>query len=329
MYEDCLEKGNSCSYETYRKAVKSKNISFAKLGEEECEICLLQDQHRKNEHVGEAVAPEDCIEYKECNINKEEAVTSRFHYRLDAEQAWPEKTSVRSVDLQKVIMLPCMPGIKTAIFTRRIVAYHETFASVGKRSNKKKTISVVWHEGTVGRSASEVTSAYATALEKERDTEHIVYWVDNCSAQNKNWCLLSSLVCLVNSNTISTEDITLKYFEPVEVVELKNDNVKDWKDGCSAAKVKKVPKLAEIKVIQLRRGSRKIFVKLSHEEEDFTELDFLQNKFELKVPTTLRPQDKGVQEAKKIDILQKLCPFMPPTRRLFWSYLPVWHVDEE
>ena len=111
-------------------------------------------------------------------------------------------------------MLPRMPGVKSAVFTRRIVAYHENFASVGKNQNKNKTISVVWHEGIAGRSAAEITSAYAAALEKERDIKHIVYWVDNCSAQNKNWYLFSSLVSLVNSNVISTDDITLKYFEP-------------------------------------------------------------------------------------------------------------------
>lgn len=48
-------------------------------------------------------------------------------------------TSVRSVDLQKVIMLPRMPGVKTAVFTWRIVACHEIFASVGKKADKKNT----------------------------------------------------------------------------------------------------------------------------------------------------------------------------------------------
>ncbi|KAK5880521.1 hypothetical protein CesoFtcFv8_023541 [Champsocephalus esox] len=59
-----------------------------------------------------------------------------------------------------------------------------------------------------------------------------------------------------------------------------------------------------------------MFVKISHEEEDFTELDFLQKKCQLKIPTTLRPQDKGIEEAKKRDILKKLGPLMPPNRRL-------------
>lgn len=37
MHSDYVHKGNTCSYETYRKIVKVKKISFAKLGEEECE----------------------------------------------------------------------------------------------------------------------------------------------------------------------------------------------------------------------------------------------------------------------------------------------------
>ena len=94
--------------------------------------------------------------------------------------------------MQKFITLPRMPGVKTALFTRRIVAYHETFATIGKMSQKKKkTISVVWHEGTAGRKAEEITSSYVTALERERDVKHAVYWLDNCTSQNKNWCLLT------------------------------------------------------------------------------------------------------------------------------------------
>ena len=110
-----------------------------------------------------------------------------------------------------------MPGNRTAIFAKRIIGFHETFATVGKKSQKKtkkKTLSVVWHEGIAGRKAEEITSAYVTALKRERDVKHVIYWMDNCTAQNKNWCLLTSLVCLVNSDTVQIEDLTLKYLEP-------------------------------------------------------------------------------------------------------------------
>ena len=53
-----------------------------------------------------------------------------------------------------------------------------------------------------------------TALEKEKDVRRSIFWVNNCTAQKKNRCLLSLLVTLVNySDTTSREDITLKFFE--------------------------------------------------------------------------------------------------------------------
>ncbi|KAJ8349295.1 hypothetical protein SKAU_G00244250 [Synaphobranchus kaupii] len=242
----------------------------------------------------------------------------------------------------------------------------------GNKATKKRNISVVWHEGVAGRSAKEVTSAYMAALQKERDVKHVVYWVDNCRAQNKNWCLLSSLVCVVNSDTIAAEDITLKFFESghtfmsadsvhhgvelemksrpggvvydfedflsvvgnsnsrkVEVVELNTEGVLDWMDGHSTIKGRRMPKLADMKVVQLRRGSRSMYVKRAHGEEDFIECDVLQKKFSLQIPTTLRPEDKGIEEAKKKDIIKTLCPLMPLTRRQFWSSWPVTLCQEE
>lgn len=47
------KKSLKCSYETYRKAVKERNISFTKMSEEECEICLRQDLHVRAEHQNE------------------------------------------------------------------------------------------------------------------------------------------------------------------------------------------------------------------------------------------------------------------------------------
>jgi len=51
------------------------------------------------------------------------------------------------------------------------------------------------------------------AIERERDMKHIIYWMDNCSGQNKNWCLFTTLVSVVNDPKLAVEDISLKYFE--------------------------------------------------------------------------------------------------------------------
>ncbi|GFR62101.1 LINE-1 retrotransposable element ORF2 protein [Elysia marginata] len=93
-------------------------------------------------------------------------------------------TSYASVDLQKEMMLPRLPGVKSCMFTKRIIAFNETFAAL--RAAGKNT-TVVWHEAIAGRLAQDICSTYWNFfLEKQRDTEHIVLWADNCSAQNKN-----------------------------------------------------------------------------------------------------------------------------------------------
>ena len=75
----------------------------------------------------------------------------------------------------------------------------------------KHNISVVWHEGLAGRKQEEITSTFVKTLEHERDVKHVTFWLDNCAAQNKNWCLYSTLICIVNGKSVSCLDITLKY----------------------------------------------------------------------------------------------------------------------
>ncbi|KAL2102709.1 hypothetical protein ACEWY4_001877 [Coilia grayii] len=362
MYDD-FKQNNRCSYETYRKAINNLNIGFTKLGEEECEVCLRHNIHMK-QHEVVSTAGGGCETCQKWEVHHYHAIRGREHYRMDAEKEEEVHSVVRSVDLQKVIMLPRMPGVKTAVFTRRISAFHETFATVGKMSSKeKRAMSVIWHEGIAGRSAVEVTSAYVTCLSLE-GVQHVTYWVDNCTSQNKNWVLISTLVKIVNSDQNTITDITLKFFEPghtfmsadsfhasvermmkkrpggvvldfqefrdviassnsgrVNVVELQSSNILAWTDDHSAAKMKNEAHLADMAVIQVRRGSRRFFYKLEHDAEDFTGCDFLKTKATLDFPPQLRPGDKGVEKEKKREIISKLVPLMPESRRQFWVAL--------
>ena len=109
----------------------------------------------------------------------------------------------------------------------------------------------------------------------------------------------------------------------VEVVELECNQIGAWADGHSAVKTKKLPRLAELKVVQVCRGSRSMFIKKSHGEENFTEMDFLQKKFLASIPAALRTHDLGVEEEKKKEIIKNLVPLMPASRRLFWSSLAI------
>ncbi|KAJ8870778.1 hypothetical protein PR048_027077 [Dryococelus australis] len=98
-----------------------------------------------------------------------------------------QDTSYYSADLQKVIMLPRMDTLKTVMFTRRIVAFNESFVPLGGTNNDDD--------------------------DNGKDTKKIVLWLDNCTAQIKNWTLLSFIAYLVNSEEVASEEIQLNYFE--------------------------------------------------------------------------------------------------------------------
>ena len=68
--------------------------------------------------------------------------------------------------MQKVIMLPRMPGAKTAVFTKRLVTFHETFAPLGKFSQTKGILptGVIWHERILGRNAEDVATTFAQVI---------------------------------------------------------------------------------------------------------------------------------------------------------------------
>ena len=61
-----------------------------------------------------------------------------------------------------------------------------------------------------------ICSTYLKFLEGniDRDIAHDIFWLDNCSSQNKCWFLFTVLCNAVNSEKYyAIESITLKYFE--------------------------------------------------------------------------------------------------------------------
>ena len=137
---------------------------------------------------------------------------ARHYYQIDAAKNNSTVESMFSVDLQKVIMLPHLPGVKTVVFTKRIIAYNETFAPLGKKSGD--AIAVTWHKAIGGRDAPEIASCFEKFifLRSNRDIKNFTFSVDNCSTQNKNWFAYTAFCYLVNL-TDSPESITMKYFE--------------------------------------------------------------------------------------------------------------------
>ena len=69
------------------------------------------------------------------------------------------------------------------------------------------------YEGVGGRKKEDLVSTFYSFFLHYRDAQKLTIWLDNCSSQNKNWCLLSFLVYIVNSDDICAQEIVLNYFE--------------------------------------------------------------------------------------------------------------------
>ncbi|XP_072940560.1 uncharacterized protein [Epargyreus clarus] len=224
MYQDFCEKqptdnpgtNQQVSYEYYRKVVKKLNISFTKLGHEECEICekyfLHNAYHKELRHR----KCEDCRSYEH---HHQKYVTARQEYKKDVNKQntsnMNPETAYFSADLEKVIMLPRIEQFKIVMFCPRIIIFNESFVPIGdkKRNPVCQTFAAIWHEAVSGRKMSDIASCFKAFLHANRDLKHIVIWLDNCASQNKNWTLYSYLTHLVNSVEVNFDSIKLKYLE--------------------------------------------------------------------------------------------------------------------
>lgn len=111
-------------------------------------------------------------------------------------------------------MLPRIETIKTVMFTRRIIAFNESFVPLGSQKNiTDNATAVIWHEAIAGRNKEDIISAFHAFFISKRDKKKIVLWLDNCAAQNKNWTLITFIVYMVNSDEITAEEIELNYLE--------------------------------------------------------------------------------------------------------------------
>lgn len=124
-----------CGYHRYLQQIHKMKISFAKLGEEECEVCI---NYKESNHTS---CTDDCIGCKDYARHKELVLQARTSYKEDGNVV--DGTKVRSVDLRKVIMLPRMPGVKAAVFTKHIIAFNQTFCPIGEYIKRDPCVCVL------------------------------------------------------------------------------------------------------------------------------------------------------------------------------------------
>ena len=135
------------------------NITFTKLGNEECEKYEEFDQHN-------VLHSQDnlCSTCSICNSwsqHKKKSNNALSLYRNHCENSIEElDTAFYSADLQKVIILPWMPSFKVLMFTRRIVAFNESFIPLHSISGSTRPLAVVWGEPVAGRKKDDLVSTF-------------------------------------------------------------------------------------------------------------------------------------------------------------------------
>ena len=196
-------------------------------------------------------------------------------------------------------MLSHLPGIKTALFTRRIIVINQSIAPLGTfKKNSNKPRGYLCHQAIQGRKDKDVTSVIIKFPRESsyRDSKKLTICCDNCIGQNKNWTLYSSIVHQMFQSETSLKSITFKYFEKdhtfmsaesfhhqvednmrckkyvyyfndyVDCVDLarkallmRPENFFDFKSYQSKTKDTNHPNLSEISEIQFRKGETKMF----------------------------------------------------------------------
>ena len=118
--------------------------------------------------------------------------------------------------MEKILMSPHLPGIKTALFTKQIIMINQGVVPLGSfkstnraQNNNKKPKGYLWNEAIQGWLDEDITSVVMKFLCESRyqDCKNITIWCGNCSRQNKNWTLYSNVVHHL------LETLTFKYFE--------------------------------------------------------------------------------------------------------------------
>ncbi|GFO06566.1 Cai-1 autoinducer sensor kinase/phosphatase cqss [Plakobranchus ocellatus] len=104
---------------TFKRILRSMNISMTLLGHERCKTCSKSELHKRN------CTYEEVSDISEI-LNKKKYRKARQEYKQDS--AMDDKL-VMSTDLQKAVMLPRMNELKEAFFYPQTNKFNETFAA--------------------------------------------------------------------------------------------------------------------------------------------------------------------------------------------------------
>ena len=91
----------------------------------------------------------------------------------------------------------------------------------------------------------------------------------------------------------------------MDVLQANNETFLSWTNQQANAKLKQlIFKLKDIACVKFVRGRKDMMYKLSHEEDDFRELDFLKKRSDItSFPAKIRYAPRGIPPEKKINIV--------------------------
>ncbi|KAG5880926.1 hypothetical protein JTB14_035147 [Gonioctena quinquepunctata] len=296
MFDDFeREHPGFCKIELYRKTIKLMHISLCM---PKSNVCVECETH-KNKSQAKDVDELTVLNFEEWKSHKNKGEKATDKYHEDAMIPNNQNVRIYSMDLQKVILIPNMPSVKDSNFLSRLTAFNLTFASIKKKSSFKNYCSM-WHEGLAGRDGNHIVDAFFRVFEEERDVKEFIIWSDNCTGQNKNWVLYTSLVWLVNQGN-GPDCVTFRYLTKghthmsadgihgnIETKINKIGNIYDYNDLTAAWEKKKrqVRKNAKVSdsmrgyllnpIVEVcfKKGKRSLDYKTDFDQEEFISLDF-------------------------------------------------------
>ena len=101
----------------------------------------------------------------------------------------------------------------------------------------------------------------------------------------------------------------------------------NFEDGVSRSKLGLLgqeglrPHLRDVRQLQVRRGSERIYIKKSHKQQSWTGYDLFRNNYDPTEPPKRRSEPRGVNKDKVEAICRGLTPLVPSHKALFWHQL--------
>ena len=163
------------SMTVFTEELKGQNISIFIPRKDQCDVCCKYKQGNTSEEVYLA------------HIARKEA--AQAEKAKDKEQYRSSRTKALCVDVQRVLLSPCLKASSLYYKTKLQVHNYTVFDLV-----TKDVICYVWNESEGGLTANEFASCLVSYLEKKKDSyDHVIIYSDGCTYQNRNRMLATAL----------------------------------------------------------------------------------------------------------------------------------------